>query len=54
MKSMKRLGSPLVGVLILSRALVAQAPSEALQPVATTKQIMVNIQFRPAVFSPAR
>jgi hypothetical protein len=43
MKSMKRLGSPLVGMLLLSRALVAQDPFEALQPVATMKQLMVDI-----------
>jgi hypothetical protein len=43
MKRVKRLGSPLVGLLVLSRVLVAQAPSDALQPVATMKQLMVDI-----------
>ena len=37
------LGSLLVGVVVLSRALVAQAPPDALQPVATMKQLMVDI-----------
>ena len=40
---MKSLGSLLVGGFVLSRALLAQAPPDALQPVATMKQLMVDI-----------
>ena len=41
--TMRRLGSLLVGVLILAAALAAQAQSDALQPVATMKQLMVDV-----------
>ena len=40
---MRRLGALLVGVFVVSQALAAQAPSDALQPVATMKQLMVDI-----------
>ena len=40
---MKRLGSLLVGVLVLAATLAAQNPSDALQPVATMKQLMVDM-----------
>ena len=41
---MRRRGSGLLGVLVLAvAALAAQAPSDALQPVATMKQLMVDV-----------
>lgn len=40
---MRSLRLLLVGVFVLSRALAAQAPSDALQPVATMKQLMVDL-----------
>ena len=40
---MRSLGALLAGVIVQSLALAAQAPSEALRPVATMKQLMVDI-----------
>ena len=40
---MRRPGSCLLGVLVLAAALAAQVQSDALQPVATMKQLMVDV-----------
>jgi hypothetical protein len=40
---MRSMGSLLVGMFVLSCALAAQAPSDALQPVGTMKQLMVDV-----------
>jgi hypothetical protein len=40
---MRNLGWLLTGVFVLSPALWAQAPSDALQPIATMKQLMMDV-----------
>jgi hypothetical protein len=40
---MRRVGKLLVGIWLLSGALDAQAPLEGLQPVATMKELMVDV-----------
>jgi hypothetical protein len=40
---MHRVGRLLTGIWLLSGALAAQAPPEALQPVATMKELMVDV-----------
>ena len=40
---MRRVGRLLTGIWLLSGALAAQAPAEALQPVATMRELMVDV-----------
>ena len=42
---MRTIGTLLTGGLLLSAALVAQAPADPFQPVATMKQLMVEIMY---------
>lgn len=42
---MRNLGSVFAGVFLLSRALVAQSAADGLQPVATMKQLMVDVIY---------
>ena len=42
---MHRVGGLLTGLLILSGAIAAQAPPDALQPVATMKELMLDVIY---------
>ena len=42
---MRRIGAGLICALLLSRGLLAQTPSDAFQPVATMKQLMLDVIY---------